>query len=192
MSKKGSNYERIICKSLSAWWSNDPDNDDEFWRSSQSGGRATTRAKKDKETKGHAGDIVATGKYGRRFLKHIAVEIKAGYNNVPNATITNCMTSKESFRTWTLIDWIKQVKRSQKMSKSAHWIIIHKLDRREPLVYVNWSLFRIIKTLLRSTKFTGHVTLPVKGKVTKVGYLKLSTLYKVDPRELERALKSHD
>lgn len=80
---KGGDYEREICKRLSLWLTNGRD-DDQLWRSSQSGGRATSRAKRGKGTKGHAGDTVATGKYGARLLKLVTLEIKRGYSKVAN------------------------------------------------------------------------------------------------------------
>lgn len=53
---KGQDLERSISRQLSLWWSNG-EADDWFWRASQSGGRATQRAKKGMRTLNSAGDL---------------------------------------------------------------------------------------------------------------------------------------
>ena len=63
---KGSAFEREISKSLSLWYT-EGERDDIFWRSSQSGGRATTRAKKGKKTAASYGDITALDNRGEPF-----------------------------------------------------------------------------------------------------------------------------
>lgn len=61
--QKGSAYERQICVKLSRWVSAGK-NDDLFWRSAMSGGRATVSAKSGKKLNNQAGDICAVGPKG--------------------------------------------------------------------------------------------------------------------------------
>lgn len=177
---KGANYERVICKEFSLWLSNGK-TDDCFWRSSQSGGRATTRAKRGKKTEGHAGDITATSKEGRKFLKLFAVEIKCGYSKAKNVDIGQLLSSKPGLKTNTLPDWIKQARRSRRQSNVPNWMLIHKADRREPVVYVNIEVF---ENLFHPSppRYTGQMTFGKKKKFD-VGFLPLRLLYKIPPNK---------
>src|SRR3954464_11883516 len=76
---KGASFERDLCKRLSLWWT-DGERDDVFWRTSQSGGRATSRTKKGKKTKNSYGDICAVDPIGQPLLDLITFEVKRGYN----------------------------------------------------------------------------------------------------------------
>ena len=78
MSNKGGNFERLICKQMGLWWT-DGERDDIFWRTSQSGGRATTRSKSGKQTFGQYGDISATDPIGQPLLDACSFELKIGY-----------------------------------------------------------------------------------------------------------------
>lgn len=72
---KGSSFERWICSALSLW-SSEGKRDDLFWRSSLSGGRATVRFSKGKDTKNQYGDIVAIDPDGFWFTDIFIVECK--------------------------------------------------------------------------------------------------------------------
>ena len=76
--RKGSGFEREVAKALSLWWT-EGSRDDVFWRSSNSGGRATARRKRGQRTAGQHGDIAATDPVGEPFLKVVTIELKAGY-----------------------------------------------------------------------------------------------------------------
>lgn len=176
---KGSNYERKICKALSLWLSSDTkdvEDDDHVWRSAGSGGRATSRAKKGKLTKEHAGDISPTSNLGRKFIKTIATEIKVGYGKYPNLTLSDELDTPEGRCGHTLIDFIKQAIRSKKLSKSQHWMVIHQRDRRKPLVYCNVALFDAIKAAYSHKTFIGG-----RMQLTKkleVSFFRLEQLFK--------------
>ena len=77
---KGSQFERDICRELSIWWTQG-ERDDIFWRTSGSGARATTRAKKGDATANSAGDIGYLDEIGKPFLDYFMVELKRGYTN---------------------------------------------------------------------------------------------------------------
>lgn len=78
-SAKGSDFERLVCKQLSLWWS-DGKNDDIFWRTAGSGARATNRAKQAKSTVAGHGDILAYHSDGEPLLRLFCFELKRGYN----------------------------------------------------------------------------------------------------------------
>lgn len=73
--EKGSAFERRMCRTLSLWVS-DLKRDDLFWRTSQSGGRATFRAKRGLSAEVHVADISAIHPMGNRLLDHFVVECK--------------------------------------------------------------------------------------------------------------------
>jgi hypothetical protein len=73
--RKGSSFEREIAVKLSLWYSYG-NREDLFWRSSQSGGRATTSRKKQKELKTQAGDLSAIHPLGQPLLDVFYTECK--------------------------------------------------------------------------------------------------------------------
>ena len=72
---KGSSFEREVCKALSLWVSNGK-NEDLFWRSAMSGGRATVGRKAGKSHKAHAGDISCTHARGHVLTDYWCIECK--------------------------------------------------------------------------------------------------------------------
>ncbi len=83
-SLKGGQFERTVCKELSLWWTGN-EHDDIFWRSSQSGGRATQRAKFGKRTINNSGDIAPTDSSGEPLTNYILFECKTGYKHKVDA-----------------------------------------------------------------------------------------------------------
>lgn len=78
-SSKGGEFERDFSKKFSKYITGG-ERDDLFWRSSQSGGRATMRAKKGKTTAGSYGDITAIDADYAYITETICFELKKGYN----------------------------------------------------------------------------------------------------------------
>ncbi len=72
---KGSSFERKLCKMLSLWVSHGK-NEDVFWRSAMSGGRATVAARKCKKLTRQAGDISAIAPEGHILTNRYYVELK--------------------------------------------------------------------------------------------------------------------
>lgn len=139
MANKGGQYERDICRTLSLWMTNGRD-DDQLWRSSQSGGRATSRAKKGKKTKGHSGDTVATGKHGRRLLKLVTMEIKRGYNRDANVhTLLDLRPATDAVQTYE--DWLTQAHTAAYRAGTPFWWLIHRRDRRAAVLYMPFRLW---------------------------------------------------
>ena len=73
--QKGQAFERQVCGALSNWVSGGKESN-LFWRSSQSGGRATVLLRKGERLSQHAGDICAINPDGEPFAKVFFVEAK--------------------------------------------------------------------------------------------------------------------
>lgn len=71
MMAKGADFERIVCRMLSVWWSDGKDRDI-FWRN-------RTRSTKD-SGKYQGGDIMSMKSEGLPFTNQFNIELKIGYN----------------------------------------------------------------------------------------------------------------
>jgi len=78
--RKGSQYERDLCRKLSLWLSSGK-NPNLLWRSAMSGGRSTLARKKGGINKEQAGDISAIDPMGNRLTDHVYLEAK-NYKNI--------------------------------------------------------------------------------------------------------------
>ena len=128
---KGSQFERDICRQLSLWLTNGA-SDSVFWRTSNSGGRATTRSKKGKTTENQYGDICAIEEIGKKFLRLFTVEIKRGYNK---HTVQDLFDLEDPSKSM-YASWIEQAKESARLA-DTYWMIIIKRDRRQTVVLHN-------------------------------------------------------
>lgn len=128
-SSKGSSYERAISKRLSKWWTND-ERDDVFWRSQQSGGRATQRAKKGKSTKNQEGDIQAMDPIGQPLIDKVSIELKCGY---PDFGIDQIVQSRKQKP--LVLDFIKQCKRESEPTNRDFWLIVKQDFKKEIVIY---------------------------------------------------------
>jgi len=140
MSSKGGEYERNIAMDLSRWWSGAPDTDRLCWRTSQSGGRATTRKKAGKKVRGHCGDLCAVDRDMEAFFKVVTLEVKRGYNKT-TCTLSDILDKSASAGKQELESWIRQARRAAKLAGTSYWMIIHKRDgKRVPVVYMPMEL----------------------------------------------------
>lgn len=89
--QKGSAFERKICKALSLWVSRGKD-EDLFWRSAMSGGRATVARRKGTNLARQAGDITATAPEGHQLTDVFFIECK----NVKTLGVTNFVYNRGS------------------------------------------------------------------------------------------------
>lgn len=128
---KGSAFEREIAKQLTAWWLGDPMADVVFWRSSQSGGRATARKKKGQKTnRAHCGDIAAIDPVGKPLTDFMTLELKRGYTK---ATIHDLIDNPAGGNP-IYAQWVKQARAASKAAGTPYWAIIHRRTRREAVI----------------------------------------------------------
>lgn len=73
--QKGNSYEILVSRQLSKFLT-EGNRDDLFWRSSNSGGRQTVRARKGIDTHNQAGDICNTHPDGEVFMEVFVLECK--------------------------------------------------------------------------------------------------------------------
>ncbi len=130
---KGNAFEREVCRKLSLWWTQDEKDgprSDIFWRTSNSGGRATCRTKKGQQTKNSHGDICALDPIGQPLIDLITFEVKRGYSR---DTIADILDKPAKSRT-RYEEWIQQAFRSHKGAGSYSWALIIKRNRRDVIV----------------------------------------------------------
>jgi len=138
---KGSAFEREICKKLSLWWSSGKD-DDIFWRSSQSGGRATQRAKKGQTTYGSYGDIAAVNPIGEPLIKMFTIELKRGSSH---GCPGDLLDFKEDNSKHPWMKCLKQAIKAHKAAGSKAWMLICRRDRRQAMVFIESRIFRLLR-----------------------------------------------
>jgi len=139
---KGQDYERELCRQFSLWLS-DGKHDDWLWRSSQSGGRATTRAKKGKKTTGHCGDLTASCKKAEVFTKKFAVESKRGYSALTPLDLIDREGKPVGANTDSFYKFVVQSANAAALNGCAKgWMLVHRRNGRPPMVYMNAAVFR--------------------------------------------------
>jgi hypothetical protein len=127
--KKGSAFERQICKQLSFWWSNNED-PNIFWRSQGSGGRAT-RVKSVQQY----GDVAAVDPSGKRLLETVSIELKKGYGVwSPFDAVDGPSRVLDAF--------LEQVKRDQKLAKVPYFWLIFQRNRRQVCLLTSLMFFK--------------------------------------------------
>ena len=135
---KGSDFERSLCKKFSLWWTNN-ERDDVFWRTSQSGGRATERKKKGKMTAGSYGDMMSVSKVGKPFEDIFVMEFKKGYTK--ELSILSIVDGKKKS---VLLDW--WIKNEKIVSESGRkfGLIVFRRDYRHTCIVMNLELFNLL------------------------------------------------
>jgi hypothetical protein len=124
--KKGGGFERDFCKFFSKWWS-EGERDDIFWRSSQSGGRATIRKRKGLETAGSVGDMCALDESGLLFVDNVLCEMKRGYNGMDVYDIIDFRGKKPNL----LDQWLENLEQQKRNhGKKTFWLVLRR-DRRQ-------------------------------------------------------------
>jgi len=127
--EKGASFEREVCKQLSSWWTGG-ERDDVFWRTPQSGGRATRRAQKGQKTAGHYGDILAVDHVGQPLIDFMTFELKCGYPDDSFADLLDGTAKSQWFK------WIQGAIRVRDESGSKYWGLVVKRARRETVICV--------------------------------------------------------
>ncbi len=184
--RKGSPFEREIAKILSLWWSGG-ESDALFWRTSTSGARATSRAKKGKSTKNQGGDLCATDPDAQPLIDLCRIEIKRGYSRATLHDLLDQLPGRKG--TQELEKWINQVEEACKGDKTPYWLIIHKRDQRVPVVYIPfdlWLKFRVMESVSRLPS----VSLTLKHGKLKVSAVTLPAfLQSVSPSDIRKLVE---
>lgn len=150
-SGKGAKFEREMCKKLSLWWSENKQ-DDIFWRSSQSGGRATERAKKGIATENSAGDVGYLSDEGKPFVEYFLLELKRGYSS-EISWLDLLDSAKKS--TPLLLKWWRKAQEEAELHKRKETLLIFKRDRHLACVVIS----AVLSTKLHAEfgKYTGDL-----------------------------------
>jgi len=137
---KGSSFEREICKMLSKWWSGN-ESSSIFWRTSNSGGRATIRSRKKQATFGQYGDVQATDPIGQPLIDLCTIELKRGYKG---ASIGDLIDTgpKAAVPIWE--KFVIQAREDHIKAKSFAWLLITRRDRRQIMCYFPTKLFKCL------------------------------------------------
>jgi len=137
---KGPAFERLISKTLSAWWSGG-EREDIFWRSTTSGARSTVRQKQGKTTFGQSADITAQDPIGQPLLDVMILELKKGYARASVADIIDKPTRMNSRE---IEQWIVKVDQEAKENQTCGWGLIHRRPQREIMIYLPLRLVRLL------------------------------------------------
>lgn len=133
MGNKGGQFERDVSRELSEWWTHGT-RDDIYWRTSQSGGRATTRRKKGKSTKNQCGDITATDPIGLPLVQLMTIELKRGY---PKSNIGDVFDRPDHLNpTEWENHWQQANEACLNEGTAGPCLIIHR-TRRERMIYLS-------------------------------------------------------
>lgn len=135
---KGSDYEREIAKALSMWWTED-EHDAVFWRSSNSGGRATVRSQKGKKTQGQEGDLTATDPIGKPLTDLCLIELKRGYKGASVYDLLDYTESRKGKQVWT--GFFQQINRAQVHSGCPYFMLITRRDAHTSIITIPFTLF---------------------------------------------------
>ncbi len=177
MPRKGADFEREVCGMLSMWWTGGK-SDAVFWRTANSGGRATVRGRKSKKTNNQHGDICATDPIGQPFVDLFTVEIKRGYSR---HTIHDLLDRSENGAEPVYQGWFTKAQKTSEDAGAQSWVLIVKRDRREAIIYA------------RGASLIWHDGYPLLGKHLEidtdtgivVGVLLKDFLDWADPKDFE-------
>lgn len=141
-SLKGGAFEREFSKKLSLWYT-ERERDDIFWRTSQSGGRATQRRKSNLSTVNSAGDIGYLDDLGKSFVDSTLVELKRGYSD--ELDLLKIIDKPNNKRHNLLEWWGKAMDEASQTRRDYVWLIIRR-DFCEPVIVIsNETYYRHIE-----------------------------------------------
>lgn len=179
---KGSDFEREICKKLSLWWTQgDNPRDDVFWRTSQSGGRATFRRQKGKDTYGHHGDITAVDPIGAPLLKVFSMELKRGSSI---GCAGDLIDSRPTDACRPFEAALLQAYEAHVSAKSLGWALICKRDHRTVMLYSSCSPIQKLNAISQSHLLSHEGITRFHLMVNKVDKKKQTLMFYAMPLEL--------
>lgn len=183
---KGSAYERQFCRDLSEWWTGGVRTDC-FWRTAGSGGRATIRGKKGRDTAGGYGDIAATDHEGVPFLHFMTLELKRGYSK---QTVQDILDKPPKAATQPYEEWVEQARESCLLSGSFGWAVVFRRDRRESMILFHegvWSQLRGVGAFNPSPLPLMQMQFTIKGVWCGVVLMQLKAFFEcVTPEQIKQ------
>jgi hypothetical protein len=130
-SSKGSAFEREISKRLSLWYTQNGEvSPDIFYRTSNSGGRATVNKR---FMKGQHGDITAINPIGNALIDKVTIELKRGYKGCDMMSI---LDRPERNKPSIFEQFLDQAMRQRDDAKTPYFWLITKRDGRDILITV--------------------------------------------------------
>jgi len=137
--RKGGQYERDVCRVLSLWWTQDKKkpHDAIFWLTSQSGGRATTRAKQKLKTPNSHGDVGYLDIKGKPFIDKVLLELKRGYTK--DISILDFLDKNKGEP--LLLKWWNKSEKERELAGRKYILIIFRRDRHKSCIFMKGSLF---------------------------------------------------
>jgi len=134
--RKGSAFERTICRQFSLWISNGA-RDDLFWRNVISGGQFTFAARQGRKT-GVPGDLRATDPLGFAFLSLFLVECKHHKSIHLEQYLFDRVGSSPLAK---IIDRARQ----DAANSSLNYIVIAKQNQREAMAFVSSEVGEVVR-----------------------------------------------
>lgn len=141
--QKGTQFERKLCRQLSLWWSS-TNQDDLFWRTASSGGRATRRTQQGKRTTGHYGDIQSTDPSSAPLMRFTTIEAKRGYHGASGFDLIDYPTTPDSQR-WA--EFLQQAITQAHEAGSLFWWLITQRDLRRTLISFPLRLYNTLRVV---------------------------------------------
>lgn len=158
---KGGDYERLFAVELGKWWA---DREDVFWRTGGSGGRASRRHEKGRETAQQHGDIAAIDPDGAPLTEFLTFELKCGYNE---EHLTNVLDRNQTAKRREFEAFVTQANAAHEAAWSYAWIIFHKRDRKPPFCYMPTYLWQALEEVCNVPDYV--LTVEVTGRLDIVG-----------------------
>lgn len=194
-SKKGSAFERSICKLLSTWYSHGK-RDDIFWRTAGSGARATTRMKKGMMTADSAGDMCAIDESGKVLTAISIWEFKRGYTSKKQTNqsinLISILDKMHSEKDPMIIKWFEKLQGELKDHKRKLGFIIFKRDRKNACIAFDLKTFKYLKSRNIKKCFYppfGPISIILCYKVEFVVFLLEDFLRWCEPESIGRKIK---
>lgn len=189
---KGSSFEREIAKMLSLWWTRDlPEpRDDIFWRTANSGGRATVRGRKGKGTANSYGDLLAVDPLGQPFIQAFTVELKRGYNR---SSLADLLDRKVKGALTQYEKWLVKLIQTAATAGSRSWMLLARRDQRQTCVYLPASAWEFLENgsaiNLTSPFFSAEVYFPLGGSHQLCALPLTEFLQRIRPEDVKRLAK---
>ena len=166
--QKGNQFERLVCRTLSLWWSGG-ERDDVFYRSQSSGGRATVRANRGITTINQYGDVSASDDDGLSFTRRVTVEIKRGYSNHTPYDFVDKLSSSGPTK---FEEWFDQAESDRKKARAQYWWLITKRDRKQTMLFVKgWKPIDIATVYFPQQDVYGYLFEKFLDKVSSTNFI---------------------